>query len=589
MYSTCTVLYSTVSCCTGCAKVDFQILCFFIFVCTVTFYDMLDLLMYHFIRRPLSMTRATHSYSFICKQFTGDESLPKMSLLKLAVGVFLATIVVANPIRAADRHPPFATTAVKKLAADTDPQTLNVHVVPHTHDDVGWRKTVEQYFYGYNNSIDSRGTVTSILTTMVESLLQNPARTFTYVEMKYFRMWWNEASDAQKDSVRWLIANEQLTFTNGGHCMHDEASTHYIGMMDQTTLGHDFLLRELGVVPSVGWQLDPFGHSATQASLLTARAGLDAIYFGRIDYQDLQLRQLTQQCEGLWNASRDLEDSAIFWGLTGSYEGNYGPPEGYSFDILYSDEPLVGANETRLMERIHTFLEDLRIQSDRTQGNHIMVTMGSDFHYMQAQYNFANLDILFGTIMNYQQWNLINIPGMFGPEYDRVNIFYSSPEYYTKMKYEESKTGTYENQPKWNVKTDDFFPYSDCPHCFWTGYFTSRTAFKRFERVASGFLLAARQVEAISSLDVDEPLFSLEDELGVVQHHDGVSGTAKQHVADDYSKRLQTGLNAAADFVVSAIKHLMLDKPKEDLQNLMFCQLLNETLCETSEVRRTVC
>jgi hypothetical protein len=30
---------------------------------------------------------------------------------------------------------------------------LNVHLVCHTHDDVGWLKTVDQYFVGSNNSI----------------------------------------------------------------------------------------------------------------------------------------------------------------------------------------------------------------------------------------------------------------------------------------------------------------------------------------------------------------------------------------------------------------------------------------------------
>ena len=37
----------------------------------------------------------------------------------------------------------------------------------------------------------------------------------------------------------------------------------------------------------------------------------------------------------------------------------------------------------------------------------------------------------------------------------------------------------------------------------------------------------------------------IDEAMGVVQHHDAVSGTEKQHVADDYAQRLAEGINSA--------------------------------------------
>lgn len=55
--------------------------------------------------------------------------------------------------------------------------------------------------------------------------------------------------------------------------MHDEATCHYIDMIDQTTLGHGFIKQQFNKTPRAGWQIDPFGHSAVQAYLLGAEVG----------------------------------------------------------------------------------------------------------------------------------------------------------------------------------------------------------------------------------------------------------------------------------------------------------------------------
>eukprot|EP00952_Eustigmatos_sp_NYUAD-ZCMA_P011562 46885-Eustigmatos_ZCMA.PRE.1 len=57
----------------------------------------------------------------------------------------------------------------------------------------------------------------------------------------------------------------------------------------------------------------------------------------------------------------------------------------------------------------------------------------------------------------------------------------------------------------------------------------------------SGFLQTARRVEAVVGLsrgDASESqLQTLEEAHAILQHHDAVAGTAKQHVSYDYAER----------------------------------------------------
>ena len=312
---------------------------------------------------------------------------------------------------------------------------LNVHIVPHTHDDVGWLKTVDQYFYGANNTIQHAG-VQYIISSVVAALEANPARTFTYVEMAFFARWFYEQTEDMQGRVRALVAGGQLSFANGGWCMHDEAAAHYISMIDQTTLGHAFLAKEFDYQPRVGWQVDPFGHSSTQASLLSWAAGFDALYFGRIDYQDRQQRQATQECEGVWRSSESMgPDAQVFWSLTGEYGGNYYGPSGFDWDVgninavpWMDDENLHDYNIAPLVEE---FTQSCLNQGVQTKGRHIMMTMGGDFQYESAPQQFTNLD----KIIHY-------VNEAHG---DEVNLFYSNPTIFADAKHAEGTA--------WSVKT----------------------------------------------------------------------------------------------------------------------------------------
>ena len=144
---------------------------------------------------------------------------------------------------------------------------LNVHLVPHTHDDVGWLKTVDQYYYGSNKYITTVG-VQYILDSVIPQLVMDPSKRFIYVEIAFFWRWWRQQNDQMRQTVQRLVQNGQLEFINGGWCMNDEASTHYNAIIDQMTWGFKRLNDTFGECarPRVAWQIDPFGHSKEQVS-----------------------------------------------------------------------------------------------------------------------------------------------------------------------------------------------------------------------------------------------------------------------------------------------------------------------------------
>jgi len=69
-------------------------------------------------------------------------------------------------------------------------------------------------------------------------------------------------------------------------------------------IGHEFLDKEFGIKPKIGWDLDTFGHSDTNTRLF-AEMGFDAMFFSRIEYQERKKwsEKESQHMKYLWRPS----------------------------------------------------------------------------------------------------------------------------------------------------------------------------------------------------------------------------------------------------------------------------------------------
>ncbi|KAH8283704.1 hypothetical protein KR018_012607 [Drosophila ironensis] len=420
----------------------------------------------------------------------------------------------------------------------TKPNMINIHLVPHSHDDVGWQKTVDQYFYGHRNNIHHGG-VQYIIDTVVAELVKNPDRRFIQVEMSFFSMWWAEQSEITKEIVKKLVNEGRLQFTNGAWSMNDEAAVNYQSVIDQFTLGLKFIDDNFGACgrPTIGWQVDPFGHSREQASIF-AQFGYDGEFFSRMDHNDKDRRMEDLDMEMIWHASESMDDIKIFTGLTYRH---YSSPPGFCFDVNCSDHPIVDTKsyDNNVKERVDDFLSYASEVAQVFRSNHIMVPMGGDFQYEDAAVNFKNMDKLIKYINERQESG------------SKYNIIYSTPACYLNSVH---KSGL-----SFPNKTLDFFPFASDSNSFWTGYFTSRTTQKRFEREGNHILQVAKELSVFADLPTEQQKENLDDLrkiMGVMQHHDAITGTEKQAVANDYDRLMFDGIVAATNTARSALRQL---------------------------------
>ncbi|KAF7819644.1 alpha-mannosidase 2-like [Senna tora] len=432
--------------------------------------------------------------------------------------------------------------------------------------------------------------------------MQDGRRKFIWEEMSYLERWWRDAADDMKESFINLVKNGQLEIVGGGWVMNDEANSHYFSIIEQLykivydldlliifgqlmyqmTEGNLWLNDSIGFVPKNSWAIDPFGYSPTMAYLLR-RMGFDNMLIQRTHYELKKELAWHNNLEYIWRQSWDAEESTdIFVHMMPFYsydiphtcgpepaiccEFDFARMPGSVYELCPWGTSPVEITPENVQEMALKLLDQYKKKSTLYRTNTLLVPLGDDFRYIsigEAEAQFRNYQLLFDYINSNPS---LNTEVKFGTLEDYFQTLRDEADRINYTSSGEIGSGLVGGFPS---LSGDFFTYADRQKDYWSGYYVSRPFFKAVDRVLEQTLRATEMMVALLlgfcrrsqceklSVGFSYKLAAARRNLALFQHHDGVTGTAKDHVVKDYGIRMHTSLQDLQIFMSKAIEALL--------------------------------
>ncbi|XP_025418812.1 alpha-mannosidase 2 [Sipha flava] len=448
---------------------------------------------------------------------------------------------------------------------------LRVFVVPHSHNDPGWKRTFEEYYQS-----DTK----SILDNMVIKLSEDHRRKFIWAEISYLSLWWNDIDQNTKIKVKKLIDNRQLEIVTGGWVMTDEANSHYSSMITQLTNGHQWLMKNLNITANYSWCIDPFGVSPTMPYILN-KMQFSSLVIQRTHYNIKKYLAKQKQLEFRWRQHWDTECNSnkneLFTHMMPFYSYDIphtcGPDPSiccqFDFKMLsmfglfcpwkVSPIPITLSN---VKKRALLLLDQYRKKAELYKTNVLLVPLGDDFRYTSAKEWDSQMN-------NYQK--------LFDYLNSNSESLFVEASFGTLRDYFEAveESSSFKNFPS---LTGDFFTYADKDDNYWSGYFTSRPFYKCMDRELVAKLRSAEILYSLvwlsTPLNLTTWLWKPDSELynylqaardahSLFQHHDGITGTAKNAVVNDYAQKMLDSLTNLNHIIQHCIYFLLYQEKEQ--------------------------